>query len=70
MKVFCTASSILALAASAAAFAPTDRSATSHRTSGTSLKSGMDDLKVIAEKSNPVLKVRRRRRRRSLRGKR
>jgi hypothetical protein len=53
MKV-ATASSILAMAASAAAFAPTERSAGT----STRLKGGMDDLKVIAEKSNPVLKVR------------
>ena len=43
---------LAALAASAAAFAPE----TSSRGS-TALKAGMDDLKAIAEKSNPVLKV-------------
>lgn len=47
-------SAILAtLVASAAAFAPTkDASRTSVAT-----KAAMDDLKSIAEKSNPVLKV-------------
>ena len=43
---------LAALAASATAFAPE----TSSRGS-TALKAGMDDLKAIAEKSNPVLKV-------------
>ena len=41
-----------ALVGSAAAFAP----ATSGRAS-TAVNNGMDDLKSIAEKSNPVLKV-------------
>jgi hypothetical protein len=42
------------LVGSAASFAP---SQSGSRVS-TSVKSGMDDLKTIAEKSNPVLKVR------------
>lgn len=49
MKTFLFA----ALAASAAAFAPQGASKAS-----TSMKGAMEDLKEVAEKSNPVLKVR------------
>jgi hypothetical protein len=46
----------LALVGSASAFIPSPERKVG--SSSTSLRSGLDDLKVIAEKSNPVLKVR------------
>jgi hypothetical protein len=58
MNKVATSSLVIAVAllsGSADAFAPLQ---SAYRASSTSLKGGMEDLKTIAEKSNPVLKVR------------